>query len=393
MFLWNDKLQIVALPRNLAERTWNAELPFQLGVQPIQAPVITDCALVTASVAANSSLKVALDYAAGEHELCILLPAEPERCLVDGKPAHFQYDADWQNARVNISTPQVPFQPILLAEGEFLIERFDPLHGDWLNTSPVPLEKLGRLPYGYVKYRAAFEYHGEQRLFIETHTEDSKQVFLNGEYISGLSTAKKLVSCALDGRAKHGKNLLEISYEAFGSENGKDEMSELKGIAAIRIGDEVKSSIIDTVAIQRFSASMQKAGMDPAAAPGEWKKAQAGDSTGEDDLVPAFTWFRAAFPLSSSPERFTPWKIALDADRDALLYMNGKFIGYYQTIGPQSEFYLPEPYLYLDGSRPNVVAVMLAYADGLRYLKQLVVSPYTEFATRKIQVEFHWEPR
>ena len=128
MFLWNGTLQIVALPRSLAERTWTAELPFHPGVQPIHAPVITDCALMTASVAADSSSKITLDYAAGEHELCILLPAEPERCLVDGKPAHFQYDAGWQNARMNISTPQLPFQPILLAEGEFLIESFDPSH-------------------------------------------------------------------------------------------------------------------------------------------------------------------------------------------------------------------------------------------------------------------------
>jgi hypothetical protein len=251
----------------------------------------------------------------------------------------------------------------------------------------MPLEKLGKLPYGYVKYRVSFEYHGEQKLFLETHTEDGKQVFLNGQHVSELSTAKKLVSCVLDRWAKRGQNVLEISYEAFGSENGNAEMSELKGISAIRIGDELKSRAIDAVAIQRFPAAIKEHGMDLTVAPDAWKKGVAGRA---DDFVPSFTWFRAAFPLSCSPEYFTPWKIRIDAGRDALLYVNGKFIGYYQTIGPQSEFYLPEPYLYLDGSRPNIVAVMLAYADGLRDLKQLVVSPYMEFATRKTQVEFHW---
>lgn len=390
MFLWNGKLQIVVLPRELAERTWSAELPSDAGGEPTQVPVITDCALMSANKTAHDRSVITLDYAAGEHELCALFPIEPAQCLVDGKPVHIQYDARWQTARVNISTPQLPFQPISLTEGEFLIERFDPSRGDWLNTPAVPLEKLGRLPYGYVKYRVSFEYRGEQKLFLETHTEDPKQVFLNGEHVAALSTEKRLVSCTLEGQAKQEKNLLEISYEAFGSENGNDEMSELKGISAIRIGDEVRSRIIDAVAIQRFPAAVDEHGMDLAAAQGEWKKARTGDSTGGDDLVPAFTWFRAAFPLSSSPERFTPWKIRIDADRDALLYMNGKFIGYYQTIGPQSEFYLPEPYLHLDGSQPNIVTVMLAYADGLRNLKQLVVSPYTEFSTRKTHVEFHW---
>jgi hypothetical protein len=393
MFLWNEKLQIVVLPRELAERTWMAELPSVAGGEPRHAPVITDCALMSASKTTQDSLAITLDYAAGEHELYALVPVEPAQCLVDGTPAHFQYDALWHTARVNIGTPQLPLQPISLAEGEFLVEGFDPLRGDWLNTSPVPLEKLGKLPYGYVKYRVSFDHQGEQKLFLETHTEDPKQVFLNRRHVPELSAAKKLVLCELKGRAKRGQNLLEISYEAFGSENGNAEMSELKGISAIRIGDELKSSAIDAVAIQRFPAAMKGNGMDLAYAPGEWKKGQAGDSTGADDLVPAFTWFRAAFPLAGSPDRFTPWKIRIEAARDALLYVNGKFIGYYQTIGPQSEFYLPEPYLYLDGSRPNIVAVMLAYTDGLRSLKQLVVSPYTEFATRKTQVEFHWGAR
>jgi hypothetical protein len=99
------------------------------------------------------------------------------------------------------------------------------------------------------------------------------------------------------------------------------------------------------------------------------------------------------FPLSSSPEWFAPWKIKIDAACDALLYMNGKFIGYYQAIGPQSEFYLPEPYLHLDGRQQNIGTVVLAYTEGLQHLKQFVVSPYRELATRKTQVEFRWRPR
>ena len=393
MFLWNDSLQIVVLPRDLAERTWTAEFAPAAGGKPVHVPVITDCALMAASKATQNSLAMTLDYAAGEHELCALVPIEPEQCLVDGKPAHFQYNSRLQHARMNISTPQLPSQPILLAEGEFLIENFDLSRGDWLKTAPVPLEKLGRLPYGYVKYRATFEYHNEQKLFLETHTEDSKQVFLNSQHVPELSTANKLVSCALDGWVKPGQNVLEISYEAFGSENGNDAMSELKGITAIRIGEEHNSSTLDAVAIQRFPAAITPQGTDRTEPQGTWNKGQVGAASGADGLVPAYTWFRAEFPLAGSPDRFTPWKIKIDADRDALLYVNEKFIGYYQSIGPQSEFYLPEPYLYFEAGRRNVVTVMLVYTDGLQHLKQLVVMPYSEFATRRTEVEFRWKPR
>lgn len=392
MLLWNGRLQIVVLPRELAERTWTVASDWAAGEGPVHVPVITDCALMASSKTAEGSLAMTLDYAAGEHELCALMPVEPVQCLIDGNPAHFQYNPRLQYARVNIHTPQLPFQPVLLAEGEFLVETFDLSQGDWLKTAPVPLEKLGRLPYGYVKYRASFESHKGAKLFLETHTEDNKQVFLNGSHLPELSTPKKLVSCDLDTWAKPGKNILEISYEAFGSENGNDAMSELKGITAIRLGSESKSSVLDVVSIQRFSATMASLGANGNGPQGMWKKGQAGDASGAEGLVPAFTWFRAEFPLSSSPGRFTPWKIGIDADRDALLYVNGKFIGYYQTIGPQTEFYLPEPYLHFEPGRRNIVAVMLAYTDGLQHLKQLVVSPYSEFATRSTQVEFRWKP-
>ncbi|WP_446743376.1 beta-galactosidase [Silvibacterium acidisoli] len=393
MFLWNDKLQIVVLPRRLAERTYTAKLTSTAEEEPIQIPVITDCALMTASKATNDSLTVTLDYAAGEHELCTLMPTEPVECRVDGNPTHFHYDSKLQYASVNVSTPHLPFQPLLLVDGEYRVETFDPSQGDWLKTAPAPLEKLGKLPYGYVKYRAIFEYHKEAKLFLETQTEDSKQVFLNGSHIAELSTPKKLVSCELGEWAKPGQNVLEISYEAFGSENGNKEMSELKGITAIRMGDEGKSRTLDAVAIQRFSlAATSPQEAKRTGAQGTWRKGQVSDSPGAVGLVPAYTWFRTEFPLTSSPDRFTPLKLKIDADRDALIYVNGRFIGYYQTIGPQSEFYLPEPYLHFESSQPNVVMVMLAYTDGLQHLKQLVVSPYSQFATRRTEVEFRWKP-
>jgi hypothetical protein len=392
MFLWNDKLQIIVLPRELAERTWTAELPSPAGEQSIHTPVITDCALMTSSVAMENSSVVTLEYAAGEHALSALTPIAPEQCVVDGKFVDFQYDSHWQNVRLNVSTPQLPLQSVSLTQGEFLVEKFDPSRGDWLNTLPVALEKLGRLPYGYVKYCVAFEHHGEKKLFIDTHTEDGKQVFLNGKHVRELSTSKKSVSCGLDKWVNRESNVLEISYEAFGSENGNSEMSELKGISAIRIGDEQKSNAIGIVARQRFPAAVSAQGVDLARMPGDWKKGRVGEPAGSDELTPAFTWFRAQFSLSGSSEWFAPRKIKIDADRDALLYVNGKFIGYYQTIGPQSEFYLPEPYLYLDGSQQNVVTVIIAYAEGMHHLKQLVISPYTEYVTHKTRVEFHWKP-
>lgn len=391
MFLWDGKLQIVVLPRQLAERTWPMDLPTAVGKQSISSPVVTDCALMAASSATQNSAAATLHYATGEHLISALLPVAPAQCLLDGKAVDFLYDAPWQTVRLRVSTPPLPLHPVVLADGEWMIERFTPTTGDWLNTPPVALENLGRIPYGYVKYRVDFEYHGEQNLSIETHTEDSKQVFLNGKHVPELSSPKMSVSVGLAQWAKTGSNTLEISYEAFGSENGNKEMSQLKGIFAIRLSTQQKSVSMNKVSLQRYPAGVSAHGLEEAHVAGGWKTGKVGESSGSGDLVPAFTWFRTSFTLSAASDWFAPWRVKIDAERDALLYINEHFIGYYQAIGPQSEFYLPEPYLHMDGTTQNLLTVIIAYSDGLQPLKELVVSPYTEFATRTTQVEFHWK--
>ena len=168
-------------------------------------------------------------------------------------------------------------------------------------------------------------------------------------------------------------------------------MQDLKGIQSIRIGNSQKSNPIDTFQIQRFPTGMKWHGIDLDDSSGGWQEGRPGGSADEHELVPAFTWFRTTFPLVSNPEWFSPLKVTIDADRDALIYVNGKFVGYFRMIGPQKDFYLPEPYLHFNGNQQNVLTVVLAYTQDLNPLRKLVVAPYNEFATRKTRVEFHWK--
>jgi hypothetical protein len=85
-----------------------------------------------------------------------------------------------------------------------------------------------------------------------------------------------------------------------------------------------------------------------------------------------------------------PWKLVFEAERDALIYLNGKFIGRYATVGPQKEFYIPEPYL-AGGAKPtNVLSILLAYAAEPDFIRTLRVWPYEEFSARRTRVEFEW---
>jgi hypothetical protein len=105
--------------------------------------------------------------------------------------------------------------------------------------------------------------------------------------------------------------------------------------------------------------------------------------------MPAFTWCRAKFTLPPPDEAWKiPWKLTFDADCDALIFLNGRFTGRYITIGPQKEFYLPEPYLSPGGE--HNLTFLLAYTDQSHHLRKLQVGPYPEFSARRTRVEFEW---
>ncbi|MGH9453402.1 MAG: beta galactosidase jelly roll domain-containing protein, partial [Terriglobia bacterium] len=391
-----DTLQIIALHRATALRTWTAEFPSSVVPQtdnknPMDCPFITDCALMTKTASQGNNAWIHLEYAPGEHDVVTLLPSTPDKCTIDGNPIQVQRDAHWRTTRLHISTPPLPLQPVKLTDVKYWVEKFDPSAGEWLNHAPSPLEKLGPVPYGYVKYRAQFESRGSDKLFVDALTADGMQVFLNGKGMGKLSKPAKSLSIDLAGHVGTGSNLLEISYEAFGSANFGPEIQELKGIQSIRLGTGQESSVISPIQIQRFPAALRGRDLNQDYSGSSWQAAQLGASSRDDLLTPNFTWLRAEFPLSSLPGWFAPWKATIEADRDALLYLNGKFMGRYSMRGPQKEFYLPEPYLFLDGKQSNILTVVLAYTADPQHLKQLEVSPYPEFATRQTEIQFHWE--
>ncbi len=400
VILVNDHLLIVAVPRERALRTWTAEFPASVvpgseETKPMSVPFITDSAMLAGAGSHGNRAWADIDFLPGEHDLTVLLPPQPLKCRLDGVLKEFRYDRPWRLARLHITSPGVPNDSIPLSEVRVWVERFSgQTAGEWLTTSPRALEDLGPIPYGYVKYRAEFSYGGEPRAFISTFADDDKKVFLNGKLVNEASNPKKQVEFALANYAQAGTNRLEIAYELFGSPNFGENLGELKGIESVRIGQEVRgATAIGPWQMQRFPAGHRGdrgREVDPDFSIGGWTEASLSGSPAKKELVSAFTWCRAEFAFDKPAEGWSvPWKVTLEADRDALLYVNGKFVGRYVTIGPQKDFYLPEPYLVLGGKK-NVLTILLAYADGPQHIRTLRVAPYEEFATHRTRVEFEW---
>jgi Glycosyl hydrolases family 35/Beta-galactosidase, domain 2/Beta-galactosidase second all-beta domain len=422
ILLINNHLLLVVLPRELALKCWTAEFPVKSMPQILtweeqdraerqkagppermRALFLGDIAMLAESGVTKNLNWVDLDFRPGEHDLTVLLPPTPTKCIVDGVPTDFHYERPRRSTRLHVTTPSVPTPSLTLNDVESWVERFDPNAGKWISGAPRALENLGSLPYGYVKYRAQFAYSGQPKMIVATFDEDAKRVFVNGTLVVLAANNSRQVEFPLTGLAKTGDNTIEISYELFGSDNGGHAMGNLKGIESVRYGADAQSAaVIEAWQIQRFPGAISGAAtpghgpsdsIDPDYSQGGWTRGSLSASAfgASEELAPAFTWVRAGFGLAPPAAGWwIPWKLTFEADRDALLYLNGKFVGRYVTVGPQKDFYLPEPYLVFDGKLGNTLTVVLAYADGLGHIKTFKVGPYEEFATRRTHVEFQW---
>jgi hypothetical protein len=392
VFLVNSHLMLVVAPRHRALRSWTAELPSEIipGAEepkPMDVPFITDGYQIGASGSDKKSIWVEFDFLPGDHALTALLPPVPKKCRVDGVEKDFAYERRRRMSHLRVTTPPLPYQPITLSRIESWTEDFDPSVGEWLSGPARPLEELGPVPYGYVKYRAEFSASGQATMLVTTFGYDFKKVFLNGKLVPEASNAAKRVEIPISGYVREGTNTIGIAYEAFGSPHFGPNLGELKGIESARLGE---GSPIETWQIQRFPAPMRGREIDPEFPLTGWQPTELTEFTTGEPLAPAFTWCRAEFDLPKPVAGWSvPWKLTFEAERDALLYLNGKFVGRYVTAGPQIDFYLPEPFFTSQAGK-NVLTILLAYAGHSRFIRTLRISPYEEFATRRTRVEFKW---
>jgi hypothetical protein len=392
MLLYNEHLQIFVVPRDKALHTFLWEFPPKIvpgseETKMVVAPIMTDAYSLAASGTVKSRAWVDLEFLPGQHDVAVMLPPQPVKCRVDGELTDFTYDRPWHLAHVHVTTPALPAQPINISEGDAWVEKFDPAMGDWVTSPPHAIEDMGPVPYGYVKYRSPFTFSGEPKMFISTRADDAKKVFVNGKFVAEASNTETLIDFPLAKYAQAGANVVEISYELFGAPNFGKNLGELKGLESAGIGADFASAKgLETWQIQRFAPLMRGREINPEA--GTWTPAAFLGGEVNQPLVPAFTWCRAKFQMPRWDELWKiPWKLTFDADCDALIFLNGKFVGRYATIGPQKEFYLPEPYL---PPGDNTLTFVLAYTDQPHHLRKLQVGPYAEYSVRRSRLEFEW---
>jgi|GEM_PF-5122761 len=381
-------LSILVLPRALALRTWVGHFPSMDTTPAFDVPFVTDAYLLAGTGQTGARRFADIDYLPGQHVLKLVLPKALTAVQIDGEASAFEFDALRNTASLSITVPEVPASPIDIADLKTWVERVDPVRRKWLKGSGKSLEQIGVLPFGFVKYLTTLTWDGRSRIYLKSFGINEKKVFLNGELLSEWSHQDRYIDLSSANRLRPGVNHLTVIYEQFGSnEFGETaRLLELNGVDSLQIIGG--SSSVEAWKIQTHPLPVKGRDLDPAFTfPGTPFKAFDGES-GAPALLPAFTWIQARFTLPTVGSGWTiPWRLHIASDRDAVLYFNGRILGRYSALGPQSAFVLPETELRSAGQE-NLVTLVLGYTDTAAGLSSLRVEPYADYAVKRSRIAF-----
>ncbi len=374
--------RLLFLSRDLALHTWTAP------ARTVPATLWIGAGLLEAGQDAAGRSRAVLQTPPGRSQLAISLPGRPRLCVLDGKTSAFRYDPAQQLAWVSLHNP-LPSAPIPV---DGWTKFYEPLIEEVQNIQqPVPLQRLGRLPYGYVRYQCQFSGREAVKLMLEFFAAGNrKRIFLNGQNLQISGKNEKSCSISIPPALLQEQNQLVVVFEQFGTVNFGPHIADLKGLRQAQwLDSKHQAHALNSWGVQLFPAAVEADGrhrdLRPAFDWTRWSAIPATDQT-------HFLWLRTQIALpSQSALIFQPWHIFLDCGSDALLYCNRHFIGRFDQRGPQSQFYVPEPWLHF--GRENEIALLLPYqqAHAPAPLRQVSFAPYGDFTAFRHRIEFQWD--
>jgi hypothetical protein len=328
----------------------------------------------------SGTLSIEIDALPGSGTLRVLLPGSATR-LVD----------------VPFWTRALPFPPLRL--GDFRVATERPGDGQgWERLDGLEsLGDLGRHAEGFVRYRARFTWNGEEALVLGFLDDDAHLVLLNGVLVPELSGTARTGVVPLARRGKPGENLLEILLENRGRPDSGPGLDAAKGLARAVLLPRWRAPSATALAAATASATKPDgAGGTPIEgwelAPRlarAWERGEGADWTGwrAGTPLPAtlaaggpVVWFRTSFTLAVPPGWNVAWKLVLKSKHDARIFLNGVQIGNAFAAGPQTGFFLAEPFLRF-GSLGNELAIAVLRGGAPPSPISATIEPYRECST------------
>jgi Glycosyl hydrolases family 35/Beta-galactosidase second all-beta domain len=261
---------------------------------------------------------------------------------------------------------------------------------------PMSLEEAGFLKHGYIWYRSQFELPktaSDLQLVYNGNATDRQYIYVNGHLVfAGITEADKQQKIEVDDDiVQPGKNFIAVLYcNTFHNKSHPHEGAILKysGIMQDIVVNVQTERGLYTTEVSQFKVRQDISGIEKGYTEfdhddSEWMDVSASRKYVTGENMGEVVWFRRKFTYNCDPKTKTAVKLTIpDANQRCVFYLNGRPLGQFESVGPQHEFYIPEPFL----ANENVLSIVLEGTDG--YLVEPELDTFYESFDTEIKLYF-----
>lgn len=411
-------LKVIVLDKELRGRVWDIK----------GGAVVTTFDYIdqTAHDAKKAAFNI-LIHSGIEHRNTLFLDAKPKKVAIGGKTVPFKWNAKENSCNFGYELPYDKEKVSSIKwEGNWhycadiseAMTDYD--DSDWkVLPEPVSLEEAEIFGHGYYWYRAEFsveKVNGTAELTFDSGGMDRMYVYINGKFAwKGIGKGDKNIAPFL----KQGKNLLAVRYENAYHTKAHPHEGAIKKYSGIQKPFVLKDAYGNTITIKKFRVKFNLGGIDRGYHTAQfnvsgWKQAPASPAGRPANASPAGTpanaavagrlmidesmgnlvWLRRSFTYGTDKSWEAPLKLTIpSAEERCYIYINGYAIGKYESIGPQTDFYIPETMLKKD----NVLAIVLEGPGFHRvlgdsylpaYIEEPVIEPFYAAKKTEMRIEY-----
>ncbi|MFH1369217.1 MAG: beta-galactosidase [Elusimicrobiota bacterium] len=342
-----------------------------------------------------------------EHANRLFLEEKPKKIVLDGKPVKFKWDRGnnlcefkyelKQDERKACAVKWEPDWHYCPDEKEKMPDYDD---SGWETLAePVSLEKAGIFGHGYYWYRAEFNVektNGTANMKFDSGKMDRMYVYVNGGFVwKGVGESEKNVARFL----KPGRNVVAVRYENAYHTKAHPHEGAIKKYSGLQKPFTLRDAYGNTIKIKKFKYKFNLGGLNlgyhtKGFDDSRWAKAPSGYRFLADESLGNLIWLRRRFKYDKQEGWQAPVKLTIPrAEERCYIYVNGKAVGKYESIGPQNDFYVPETFLEKD----NVLAIVVegpgfhnVLLEGYNpaYLEEPTIEPFYTAKDVEFEIEY-----
>lgn len=300
----------------------------------------------------------------------IFTALKPKSIIINKEPVEFKYDRPTKSVVFEYDCAVEEMPKITWLNPPRFISDAGEKEADYDDSSwkaiklPNSLEQAGLLEHGFIWYRQKFNLKGkpsECKIMIEANDMDRFYVYINGKFVWRGIECREIDISAF---ARKGVNQLAVRYENAYHTKAHPHEGAIKKYSGIlkpvkiqgRISGKVFAISLGSLLVREKAGGLIKGYHEPDCDESGWRQSHAARKYVIPEEMGELVWYRRKFRFLPRKGGVCALKLTIDyAFERCIIYLNGRALGKYESVGPQNDFYIPESFLRDD----NTVAILL----------------------------------